>query len=118
MNLDAVRPIADAVLYEGYVLYPYRASAAKNRQRFNFGTLYPRSFSERQHGTAPWMLHCECLAVGHRPRVEICVRFLQLTDRRVERRVERNEVGIGPVFDPVDSLNVGGVTWQAWQEGC
>ena len=31
MNLDAVRAVADAVLYEGYLLYPYRASAQKNR---------------------------------------------------------------------------------------
>ena len=32
MSLDAVRAVADAVLYEGYLLYPYRASAAKNRR--------------------------------------------------------------------------------------
>ena len=31
-SLDAVRRIADAVLYEGYILYPYRASAAEEPQ--------------------------------------------------------------------------------------
>lgn len=37
----AARQIADAVLFEGYVLYPYRASAAKNRLRWQFGVLVP-----------------------------------------------------------------------------
>ena len=39
MNLDSVRKIADAVLYEGYILYPYRASAQKNRSRWQFGVV-------------------------------------------------------------------------------
>jgi len=39
MNLDSVRKIADAVLYEGYILYPYRASAQKNRSRWEGATL-------------------------------------------------------------------------------
>lgn len=39
MKLSLVDQIATAVLYEGYLLYPYRASAVKNRQRFNFGVL-------------------------------------------------------------------------------
>ena len=39
MNLDAVRRIADAVLYEGYILYPYRASAQKNRSRWQWGVV-------------------------------------------------------------------------------
>ena len=41
MNLDRIRKVADAVLYEGYMLYPYRPSSVKNRQRFNFGVLGP-----------------------------------------------------------------------------
>ena len=45
MNLDSTfaraRPIADAVLWEGYVLYPYRRSAAKNRIRFQWGVVGP-----------------------------------------------------------------------------
>ena len=35
------RAVADAVLYEGYVLYPYRASARKNQMRWQFGVLAP-----------------------------------------------------------------------------
>ena len=34
---DRARAIADAVLYEGYLLYPYRASSSKNRSRWQFG---------------------------------------------------------------------------------
>ena len=42
MNTKSVDAIANAVLYEGYMLYPYRPSSVKNRQRFNFGVLYPQ----------------------------------------------------------------------------
>lgn len=40
-RFDRAEPIADAVLWEGYVLYPYRASSAKNRLRFNWGVVGP-----------------------------------------------------------------------------
>ncbi|MGQ0464916.1 MAG: hypothetical protein ACT4QG_06310 [Sporichthyaceae bacterium] len=40
----AARAVADAVLYEGYVLYPYRASSAKNRARWQFGVLMPPAY--------------------------------------------------------------------------
>ncbi len=39
--MDALRKIADAVLYEGYVLWPYRRSALKNTRRFTFGGVTP-----------------------------------------------------------------------------
>jgi hypothetical protein len=42
MNLAPVEAIVKAVLYEGYILYPYRASNVKNRQRWTFGGVYPR----------------------------------------------------------------------------
>ena len=51
MSLDRVEKIASALLYEGYLLYPYRPSAVKNRQRFNFGVLYPREYCEHQQGS-------------------------------------------------------------------
>ena len=54
----AARAVADAVLYEGYVLYPYRASAPKNQVRWQFGVLVPPASpmpttSERAVGCAP-----------------------------------------------------------------
>ena len=55
MNFDGVEKIAAAILYEGYILYPYRATAIKNRQRWNFGTLYPRIYARgaASRGTFP-----------------------------------------------------------------
>ena len=47
MNFATVEKIANAVLYEGYILYPYRPSSTKNRQRWNFGTLYPQPLLRR-----------------------------------------------------------------------
>jgi hydrogenase maturation protease len=84
MNRPIVEKIADAVLYEGYLLYPYRPSV-KNRQRWTFGGLYPRSYSEAQAGTDPWMSQTECLVhAGEEGRLSLRVRFLQLQLRRVE----------------------------------
>ena len=56
--------IANAVLYEGYLLYPYRSSAVKNRQRLNFGVVYPRAYSETQGGVEPFEMETQCLALG------------------------------------------------------
>ena len=36
-------PIANAIAYEGYTLYPYRPSSLKSRVRWNFGGVYPLS---------------------------------------------------------------------------
>jgi hypothetical protein len=83
MNLRLVEEIANAVLYEGYILYPYRASAVKNRQRWNFGALYPRAFAEAQTGSDAWNMQTECLvrATSARCAVKIRVRFLHLIER-------------------------------------
>jgi len=80
MDLKLVERIANAVLYEGYMLYPYRPSAIKNHQRFNFGVVYPR-----EYGLAYDELFCaqtECLAASNwRMAFDVRVRFLHLTAR-------------------------------------
>jgi hypothetical protein len=79
MNFASVEKIAAAVLYEGYILYPYRATAIKNRQRWNFGTLYPRIYAEAQRPQEPFRLVSECLLVsGDNASLDIKVSFLQL----------------------------------------
>jgi hypothetical protein len=79
MNFATVEKIAAAVLYEGYILYPYRATAIKNRQRWNFGTLYPRIYAEAQRPQEPFRLISECLLVpGDNVSLDIKVSFLQL----------------------------------------
>jgi hypothetical protein len=79
MNFTAVEKITAAILYEGYILYPYRPTAIKNRQRWNFGTLYPRVYAQAQRPEEPCRLVAECLV---EPRAEatldIRLRFLQL----------------------------------------
>ena len=79
MNLGVVEQIAKAVLYEGYMLYPYRPSSVKNQQRWNFGVLCPQSYSEAQSGSEAWTMQTECLVEGSSlTGIEVRVRFLQL----------------------------------------
>lgn len=74
--------IANAVLYEGYMLYPYRASAIKNQQRWNFGTLYPAGFAEIQRPVEQSRMITECLVSGDPAvTIDMRVRFLQLSRR-------------------------------------
>ena len=61
VNLDMVERVANAVLYEGYMLYPYTASSVKNRQRWNFGVLSPPAYDACEMQT-------ECLMRGRRQR--------------------------------------------------
>jgi hypothetical protein len=91
MNTHLIDAIAKAVLYEGYMLYPYRPSSVKNRQRFNFGVLYPKLYSEAQTGSDAWTMQTECLVecaspaietpTIENPTIEIRVRFLKLVAR-------------------------------------
>ena len=87
MNSEQVKEIANAVLYEGYLLYPYRQSAIKNRTRWTFGAVYPREYSEANGGIEPWTMHTECLVQGHVDDIslDITVRFLHLLLRTVTR---------------------------------
>jgi hypothetical protein len=84
MNISTVEKLADAVLYEGYLLYPYRLSAVKNQQRFNFGVLYPREYCDLQLGSDNWEMKTECLVLG-RPSttIEVKTRFLQLVGQPI-----------------------------------
>jgi hypothetical protein len=71
--------VASALLYEGYLLYPYRRSALKNRQRFNFGVLYPEMHARTEAGADPCRMRTECLLQGEEDaRIEVHVRFLHL----------------------------------------
>jgi len=101
--------VADAVLYEGYVLYPYRASAAKNQVRWQFGVLAPRRFAEVD-GSETWEQQTELIAeVRGAATVDVQVRFLQVQARTV--------AAAGPDgFAPVAHLDVDGRRWATWEE--
>ncbi|HEY1646706.1 MAG TPA: hypothetical protein VGF96_01895 [Terracidiphilus sp.] len=80
MNFTSVESVADAILFEGYILYPYRPSSLKNRQRWNFGTLYPQAFAEAQSPVERSQFHAEVLfEASPQTTVHARVRFLQLT---------------------------------------
>ncbi|MGW2108726.1 hypothetical protein [Streptomyces sp. NPDC001948] len=111
MSLDQVRSIADAVLYEGYLLYPYRASSHKNRSRWQFGVLGPPHATAASFGEEPEM-EMQCLLAPHDgpPAVTVHLRFLQLQAREV-----RSTGGDG-VDAPVEQLVVDGVPVMSWDE--
>ena len=120
MNAKLVNEIVNAVLYEGYILYPYRPSSVKNRQRFNFGVFAPRDYCEKHASGETYFLQSECLVRGS-PGAELIVnlRFLHVAARIVNRLTT-------PVTDlseanrwnlqPVDSLDVDGRICQTRQE--
>ncbi|MGH9544775.1 MAG: hypothetical protein ACRD23_06120 [Terriglobales bacterium] len=120
MNLGVVEQIAKAVLYEGYMLYPYRPSSVKNQQRWNFGVLCPQSYSEAQNGSEAWTMQTECLLEGSSMTgLEVRVRFLQLVSRTVgELTMPMTELlpGEVPEFRLVDKLTVNDRVYRPWQE--
>ena len=84
MNLNAVRRMANAVLYEGYILYPYRASAQKNRSRWQFGVVMPSAYTAADPSESA-VTQTECvLEHSGQPTVQIILRFLQVQRRTVE----------------------------------
>jgi hypothetical protein len=84
VNLDAVRRIADAVLYEGYILYPYRASAQKNRSRWQFGVVMAPAYAAVDPSERSFT-RTECvLEHSGQPVVQVILRFLQVQRRSTE----------------------------------
>jgi hypothetical protein len=108
--MEDVRRIADAVLYEGYVLWPYRRSALKNQRRFTFGGVHPRAHSER-HPDDRWRMETRCLIEAQGDAaVDVAVRFLHVVRRDVGR-----DAG-GGRLEMVDELRVGERRHLAWDE--
>jgi hypothetical protein len=82
MSFERARSVARALLYEGYLLYPYRSSSLKNQQRLMFGTLYPRIYAEAERER--YRLRAEVIALGDRStRVRVAAQFLRWIERRV-----------------------------------
>ena len=118
MNMAAAEAIAQAVLYEGYVLYPYRASAIKNRQRWTFGGIFPRDFAAAA-GSDPCAMQTQCLVCGNAPVVDIKVRFLHAIERELGELAQPAcslPVDGDPDFVSVPSIEIDGQRFVAWQE--
>ncbi|HLI37793.1 MAG TPA: hypothetical protein VKV80_10705 [Streptosporangiaceae bacterium] len=118
-GFEAARATADAILYEGYLLYPYRRSSAKNRVRWQFGVLVPRAWAQARGlaeggvaGSAEsWWQQAECLLEAAEDATIGCrVRFLQLQRKSVEERLP------GGSYRRVDALEAGGRLELAFDE--
>ena len=84
-HLEHARKVADAVLYEGYLLYPYRRSAQKNRTRFQFGVLMPPPY-RAVDSHEPSASQTECLVeCPPDAEIDIGLRFLHLQRRTAQR---------------------------------
>ena len=122
MNLDRLRDIVDAVLYEGYVLYPYRPSSKKNRrERFTFGRVYPKDYSHAQDDCEPFVMRTECLVrlTNESPVANVAIGFLHPMAREIatlETPVETWTPGVTPDFAIVPELRVGDKLFQTWHE--
>ena len=119
VGCESARLVADAVLYEGYLLYPYRMSSEKNRVRWQFGVLAPRDWIESRGlvrdsvaGSADtWRQRTECLVeAGESARLRVRLRFLQLQHRSVQRR------GADGGFVEVSELEVDGQHYLTFDE--
>ena len=108
---DPVRAIADAVLYEGYLLWPYRAGALKNQRRWTFGGVFPEAHS-RAHPDDACLMRTQCLLAGDPAGVDVTVRFLHLVRAAGgrEEAVER-ELRPGPIDVPAGQGERG--AWEA-----
>ncbi|HEX4086795.1 MAG TPA: hypothetical protein VHY22_17915 [Chthoniobacteraceae bacterium] len=113
MNDTLVDKVAEAVLYEGYILYPYRASSRKNRERFTFGRVYPRAYSLAQNGAEPCVMQTQCLVrrAGSGASFAVSIRFLHPMAREVCAASRTGEP-----LETVAELRIDGRHYQTWHE--
>jgi hypothetical protein len=109
MTLVTARQVADAVLYEGYLLYPYRASSAKNQVRWQFGILGPAGAAAAGAGEETGMSAELVLESVPGATLDLHLRFLQVQARVVQRRTDDG-------WEPVDELLVDGTRWIPFHE--
>jgi hypothetical protein len=97
-------------MYEGYLLYPYRASAAKNRLRWQFGVLGPHGAVAAGVGEAPDLSTEILVRRAAASTVTIRLRFLHLQSRKPELF----DAATG--FVDIDELKIDDQRWLAWDE--
>ena len=102
--------VANAVLYEGYILYPYTASARKNRIRWQFGVIVPQDYTKSGTGEPAEAQTEILLECDDEAQVELLFRFLHVEARSVE-------AWNGSSFEPVESLKVDAKLYSTFDEG-
>lgn len=121
MNPSLVEKIVNALIYEGYILYPYRPTTTKNGTRFPFGRVYPAAYSEAQNDAEPAMSQTECLVDtrGGSAALDIVVRFLHPITRTIGvlyNPVSELPAGKEMPYHPVPEFRAGERLYQSWQE--
>lgn len=111
-HLAQARKVADAILYEGYLLYPYRQTAQKNQARFQFGVLMAPAYGavddcELSASQTECLLECPDAA-----QVRVLVRFLQMRHRIVQAVTPP---GTGELRE-VATLAVDAAEYTTWDE--
>jgi hypothetical protein len=111
-HLAQARQVADAILYEGYLLYPYRQTAQKNQARFQFGVLMPPAYGAVDD-CEPSASQTECLLeCPDAAQVRVLVRFLQMRHRIVQAVTTP---GTGELHE-VATLAVDTAEYTTWDE--
>jgi hydrogenase maturation protease len=119
MDEKLIENIVNATLYEGYLLYPYRASSVKNLQRFNFGVLAPKIFSQMQYGTDTWQMQTECLVLADdETTIDVKINFLHLLSREIGKVNESVSEWKDDLtnYETVSLLEIDGKIFQTWEE--
>jgi hypothetical protein len=119
--MNTVDSVVRAVLYEGYMLYPYRPSSVKNQQRWTFGCLYPRAWVDVS-ATDASLMQTECIVEGSdATRITVRPGCLHLVRRDVRQLIEPVSAwpeSSEPASQAVGTLEVDGRRFDAWQEAC
>jgi hypothetical protein len=81
--IERARAVADAVLYEGFLLFPYAKSALKNQMPFQFGVVMPHGYADESEPA----FFASQFVVCAGERIDGVLRFLHVCDEPVEREV-------------------------------
>ncbi len=114
MKIEQIREIADAILYEGYLLYPYRHSSIKNRQRWMFGIVSPQAVT----GVArdAWRMQTQCMLVGDAAtRLDVRVRFLHILERAPRTPEPAYHQSASHAIETIETPR--STSFEFWEEG-
>ena len=117
MNIDA---LVNAVLYEGYILYPYRADSTKNQRRFTFGRIYPQGFVRDGNESERGSITMQCLVEKSGDAIiTVTMRYLHPMNRTVgelSRPLTHWADDLLPEIKATRELRVDDRIYQSWQE--
>ena len=112
--LEQARAVADAVLYEGYRLHPYRSPVDDDRVRWQVGVVGPVGARAEGSGEDSRMSTDCLLEIGPGATADVQLRFLQHQSRTLWQLVATP--GQQPSFTPVTELTCDSRTWRSWDE--